>query len=284
MGPPELPRRSESRYTTLSISRVLIKLPLVGAVLLLMVSVYLYLFWPAPPQQPSTAQGVGLMIILPAAFPVGGLLGDLVWCFLGKRFLGFTRDEVEPFVRTVMPIALLTRYKNWYMDLVFGPGSDASARPHGTTDVSGADRLPDDMNILNDVLYECAAARITEHWDEQTTKQFSMAMLKTDWWQARRGTLRVMRRALAFDEWTLPYTEIDDAVVTVVKGIVPSYIIRLKSHGNSYQFSVGGSYFGGALPFPARRTTVKGFTWSYLMARLLPLIALLALFLWSRRR
>ena len=105
-----------------------------------------------------------------------------------------------------------------------------------------------------------------------------------DWVQARRGKLRVTPDALDLDGWTLPYAEIDDAVITHVKGIVPACFIRIKSRGDSYQFSVSGSYFRRELPFSARTTTVKGFTWYYLMARLLPLIALLAFFLWAKRK
>jgi hypothetical protein len=93
-----------------------------------------------------------------------------------------------------------------------------------------------------------------------------------------------MPDSLAFDDWILPYSAIDDAVVTLVKGIVPAYVIRLKSRRESYQFSVSGSYFGGELPFRARRTTVRGFTWPYLLARLLPIIGLLALYLWTRKK
>ena len=171
------------------------------------------------------------------------------------------------------------------MDTVFGPRSERSAALRGPADVAESNRRTDDVIGLGNILNECSAAMITTPWDEQTTtQQVNMAMLKSDWWQARRGKLRVLPAALSFDDWMLPYPEIDDAVVTLVKGIVPSYIIRIKSQGNSYQFSVSGSYFGGELPFPARRTIVKGFTWSYLIARLLPLITLLAFFLWSSRK
>ena len=116
MGPPELPGRSESRYSTLSISRVMVAYPLLAAVLLLMVSIYAYLVGPEASHNPSGAQVVGLVVTLIAGFTIGGLLGSSAWCFLGKKFLGFTRDEVEPFLSPVLPIAILKRYTNWYMD------------------------------------------------------------------------------------------------------------------------------------------------------------------------
>jgi hypothetical protein len=223
----------------------------------------------------SPAQAVGVALIPLFAFPLGACLGGLLWGFLGKRFLGFTREEVEPFVRPALPLPILAAYRNWYLNFLFGPPSDGAVRTDGRAD---------ERSALSDVRYQCAAAVITEPWDEETTRTFSLATLKTDWRQARRGTLRIMPDSLAFDDWILSYSDIDDAVVTLVKGIVPSYVIRLKSRSESYQFSVAGSYFGSELPFPARRTTVRGFTWPYLLARLLPLIGLLALFLWTRKK
>ena len=283
MGPPEqLPRRSESRDLMLSISRVLVRFSALAAMLMAMIWLYGNVIGPDASHNPSGAHVVGLVIILLVGIPIGAGLGSLVWCILGKELLGFTRDEVEPFLRPGPRIAIITRYTNWYMDLLFGPRSDVGAPRHGSSDTAGLNGSTANASCREDILYECGAASITAHWDEQTTKQFNLDTLKREWWQARRGTLRVMPGALAFDDWTLPYAEIDDAVVTLVQGIVPSYIIRIKSRGNSYQFSVTGSYFGSQLPFPARRTVVKGFTWSYLMARLLPLIALLALLLWSK--
>jgi hypothetical protein len=275
MGPRESRSRSESRYSTLSTTRLLVTFPVIAAVLLLSVLAYGYLVLGGWSRKLSQAQGAIMLAIPLVAMPIGACLGGLLWGFLGKRFLGFTREEVEPFVRPVLSLAILTRYRNWYLDFLFGPSEHVGAGTGGSCE---------DVRAVEDVLYEGPASVITAHWSEQTTKEFNLATLKTDWWQARRGTLRITPGSLAFGDWSLRYTEIDDAVVTLVKGIIPSYVIRLKSHGESYQFSVTGSYFGGELPFPARRTTVKGFTCSYLMARLLPLIGLLALFLCTRRK
>lgn len=283
-GPPE------SRYSILNASRLLVTIPTALAVVLLMIFGYAYLVWGGDwSRKPTRAEMVVVLVIPIVGLTIGSCLGSLIWGYLGKKLLGFTREEVEPFVHPPLPIGLRTQYRNWYMDLLFGPRAEGSERLHGTSDLAGSGMLSEDVNAGTDVLHECAAAAITAHWDEDTTRQFGMAMLRRDWMQARKGKLRVMPDSLAFDDWTLPYAEFDDAVVTVVKEIVPAYLVRIKSRGNAYQFSVGGSffgdsYFGGELPFPARRTTVKGFTWSYLAVRLVPLVALLAFFLWSRKK
>jgi hypothetical protein len=284
MAPPESPTRSGSRYSTLSTSRVLVAIPILAGVLLLFVSVYAYLIGPEGSHNPSGPQVLGLVVTLILGFTIGAWLGGWAWCFLAKTFLGLTRDEAEPFLRPMLSNGPFTRYTNRYLDTLFGPRpplGDSRRIPSGRL---GSDASVDREASAGAALHECRASRITAPWDERTIHEFNLATLKTDWWQATQGTLRIMPEVLAFDDWSLPYSEIDDAVVTLIRGIVPSYVIRIKSGHQSYQFSVAGSYFGGDFPFPARRTTVKGFTWSDLLVRVLPVLALLGYLLWSSRK
>jgi hypothetical protein len=285
MGPPEVPRSSRSRYATLNTSRIVITTIVMMAVVLLMLLGYLSLItggdWS---RKLNSAEGAVVLAIPIVGLLIGSCLGPFVWGFLGKKFFAFTREEVEPFVRPALPFAVLTRYKDWYLDAVFGPRPAGDAEVRGASERDEWHHLSDDRAASTDVLYEGTASLIREPWNEQTTRQFNLAMLRTDWVQARRGKLRIMPEALSFDDWTLPYAEIDDAVVTLVKGIVPGWMIRIKSQGSPFQFSVTGSFFGGELPFPHRRTTESGFTWSYVLVRLLPLVGMLAFFIWSRKK
>ena len=118
------------------------------------------------------------------------------------------------------------------------------------------------------VLYECKALAIGTYWDERTTERFDMEMLKTDWAGHQRGKLRFMSECLTFENWTIPYGEIDDAVVTRVRGVVPAWYLRIKAQGESYQFCPHvwkGSYFRDELPFTVRRAFARGFGWLYVL-------------------
>jgi hypothetical protein len=121
--------------------------------------------------------------------------------------------------------------------------------------------------------------RYHEELGQTTTKTFEMAMLTTEWWPPTRGVLRFMCDALTFEDWTIPYAAIDDAVVTHLRGIIPGCYLRIRANGQPYQFSIlswNSGYFRGELPFPVRRASANGITWFFLLVRLLPILAFLA--------
>jgi hypothetical protein len=288
MGPSGRPADSGSRFWVVSTSRMLIGFLFMAAFGFLSLYGYFFVFGLKSSSTPTRPLAIGLLVVVPLAMVIGLAVGGWVWGFLGKRVLGFTREEVETLVTPALPIPWLVRYKNWYLNVLFGPRTSPSARRAGAPGPPVLDSLSDGPTSVQKVLYECSAYAITKNWDERTTKNFDMAMVRTDWFPSRKGILRFMSQSLTFEDWTIPYAEIDDAVVTLLKGILPGYYLRIRAKGQPYQFSIvrmNARYFRGELPFPARRVSTEGFfTWGYVLARLLPILAFLAFFLWTRRR
>ena len=125
MGLHERPSSRESRFSLLHTSRLLVTIPLLLAVALLMILGYcasrLGGDWS---RKPSTVEMIGVVVIPIVGLSIGSCLGSLVWGYFGKKLLGFTREEVAPFVHPIIPTALRTRYRNWLLDVLFGPQTD----------------------------------------------------------------------------------------------------------------------------------------------------------------
>jgi len=268
-------------------SRLVIALPCVLAVLLLYISCYTFVFGLESSRKIEGPYLIGFLVTTPLAIATGFAMSGWIWGFLGKKLCGFTRQEVDAMVTPVLPILWLVRYKNWYLNVLFGPKTSATARHMGASAQPFLDGATNSRDVEQPVLYECSAAAITKNWDEQTTKTFNMAMARTDWWPHTRGVLRFMGNCLTFDDWTIPYAAIDDAVVTTLHGIVPGYYLRIRANGRPYQFSilsVNPKYFRGELPFPTRKASAKGITWFFLLVRLVPILVFLAYLLWTARK
>jgi hypothetical protein len=286
MGPLGRPSNSGSRLTMVSMSRMVIGLLCMLALLPSYIYGYSRVFGLESSTKMEGLHSIGLFVTIPVAMVIALAISGWVWGFLGKTLCGFTRQEVEAMVTPVLPNPLLVRYKNWYLNVLFGPKTSPTVR-HGGTPGQPVLGTTDGPERVQSVLYECSAAGITKNWDDQTTKTFNMAMARTEWWPHTRGVLRFMHDAITFDDWRVPYAEIDDAVVTTLSGIFPGYYLRIRANGQPYQFSIlswNPAYFRYELPFPVRRASAKGITWFFLLVRLLPIVALLAYFLWTTRK
>ena len=139
MGLHERPSSRESRFSLLHTSRLLVTIPLLLAVALLMILGYRAsrLGGRLVPRKPSTVEMIGVVVIPIVGLSIGSCLGSLVWGYFGKKLLGFTREEVAPFVHPIIPTALRTRYRNWLLDVLFGPQTDS----RGVAPDSGPGRL-----------------------------------------------------------------------------------------------------------------------------------------------
>lgn len=140
---------------------------------------------------------------------------------------------------------------------------------------------------MSEFLAECRARVISDPWNEETTKIGDVRAIAQAWrYRVREGKLRVWSDALQFEDWRIPYTELDDAVVTRVQAISPSYFPRIKVKGKPYQFAIqkGGSFFKGDLPFPVRRASARGFTWTRALVRLLIFLTGIALLILGTRK
>lgn len=102
----------------------------------------------------------------------------------------------------------------------------------------------------------------------------------------QRGFLRVTTDALEFREWRIPYSDIDEAILFSVRSLlIPGYILRVRSRGTTYGFSLSdGAFWRGDLPFPVAREKGKiTNSWSILLLRFAWVLMVIYL-LWFKRR
>jgi hypothetical protein len=140
---------------------------------------------------------------------------------------------------------------------------------------------------MSQFLAECRARVISDPWNEETTRTGDVRVLARAWRHCvREGKLRVLSDALEFEDWRIPYTDLEEAVLTRVQAISPSYFLRIKVKGKPYQFAIrkGGSVLQGDLPFPVRRASAKGFTWTMALVRLLIFLTGIALLILGSRK
>jgi hypothetical protein len=166
MGPTGQPAKTGSRFTMLSMSRMLIGSLCMLALTLPVIYGYSFVFGLKSSSNIAGPRMIGLFVTIPPAMVIGLVVGDWVWCFLGTRFLGFTRQEVEAMVTPVLPIPWLVRYKNWYMSVLFGPKASPAGRQAGTPGQPVLDGGPDGPDSVQNAIYECSAAAITKNWDK----------------------------------------------------------------------------------------------------------------------
>ena len=80
------------------------------------------------------------------------------------------------------------------------------------------------------------------------------------WVTARRGILKVYPDRLECGDWTIPFTEVREAVLSSFRSAIgiPGYVLRVDTADRTYHFGLnGGRYWKGELPFPVRREEAK---------------------------
>jgi hypothetical protein len=79
------------------------------------------------------------------------------------------------------------------------------------------------------------------------------------WVLSRRGILQVKTDSLVCGSWTIPYSEISEAVLFSLRGVVfPGYVLRVKSGNQIYQFGLNpGRFWRGDLPFECQRDSTR---------------------------
>jgi hypothetical protein len=139
---------------------------------------------------------------------------------------------------------------------------------------------------MTQLIEECSASGTTADWNDESTSDFDLKQLARDWRGFRKGRLRITSDVVEFEDWTIACKDIDSAVLTLVQGMSPGYLLRIKASGKPYQFSIpGGEHFKGELPFPVRRESTVGITWPKLLLRiLLGLVATALVAYWLSRR
>jgi hypothetical protein len=103
-----------------------------------------------------------------------------------------------------------------------------------------------------------------------------------EWRRARRGRLRFDAEGLQFEEWFIPYTYMDEAVI-LTPADFPALallftVVRIRTRGIVYEFLVGRFWVqDAALPFPVKREQRLVLPKAVVVLLALALLALLVL-------
>ena len=91
-----------------------------------------------------------------------------------------------------------------------------------------------------------------------TTAEGDNLRLSFNWVVARRGILKVMPDALVCGDWTIPYSQIDEAILFSIWTSFPGYLLRVRSGGTVYHFGLNWNpFWKKELPFPVSREKGK---------------------------
>ena len=76
------------------------------------------------------------------------------------------------------------------------------------------------------------------------------------WIMSRRALLKVFHDRLECGDWTIPYSEIEEADLFQTRsGLIPCFILKARTPNNTFQFGLNGNKFWkGDLPFDVTRT------------------------------
>ena len=82
---------------------------------------------------------------------------------------------------------------------------------------------------MSEVVYRCKT--------KATDKEGDDFRISRNWMLAKFYELRLTRREIQCGDWTIPYAEIDDAVLMAISPpYILGYTLRVKSRGKTYQF------------------------------------------------
>jgi len=112
--------------------------------------------------------------------------------------------------------------------------------------------MPDQHEIADKPLYRCMTKAVDAEGDQL---RYSPA-----WVTARRGILKVYPDRLACGDWTIPFAEIRESVLSSFRSTfgIPGYVLRVDTGAKTYHFGLNGNRFWkGELPFPVRRERTK---------------------------
>ena len=127
------------------------------------------------------------------------------------------------------------------------------------------------------LLYRCLT-KATRAEGDDIRRSFS-------WVASRRAMLEIRGDSMVCGDWTIPYDEIDEAVLFSTKQmfIIPVYVLRAKSKGKVYQFGLNPNRFwNGELPFPVHREKMRLGYSTYSIAVRVILVAFVIYLLWDR--
>ncbi len=123
---------------------------------------------------------------------------------------------------------------------------------------------------------------IHQCWTKATTAEGDDIRRSFNWVTARRARLRVTRSSLVCGDWTIPYHDIQEAVLYWISWmLIPGYVLRVKANGVTYQFGLNwGRFWQRELPFPVRRERGRVGYAAFSMVVRIVLLAAIVYWLW----
>ena len=106
-----------------------------------------------------------------------------------------------------------------------------------------------------------------------------------NWVTARRALLEVWPDRLVCGDWTIPYDEIEDALLGSFRQffVMPGFVLAVTTGERTYQFGLNyGRYWKGELPFPARRERIRLAFSPYAIVVRVFLVGLITYWIWTR--
>ena len=81
------------------------------------------------------------------------------------------------------------------------------------------------------------------------------------WIMSRRGRLKLFSDRLECGDWTVPYADIREAVLSSFRSHIlriPGYVLAVRTDAETYHFGLNGwGFWRGDLPFPVTRKSAK---------------------------
>lgn len=117
-----------------------------------------------------------------------------------------------------------------------------------------------------------------------TTAEGDDIRRSANWVTARRGLLKVYDDHLTCGNWTIPYADVEEAVLFRTRQMfIPGYVLRVKTQGRIYQFGLNsGRFWTSDLPFSVERRTAKlKLSW-FSMAVRAAALAVLGYWIWDQ--
>jgi len=118
-----------------------------------------------------------------------------------------------------------------------------------------------------------------------TTRESGPPRRSMQWLASRRARLKVFSDRLECGDWTIPYGEIQNAVLYRFRSMffIPGYVLMVKTDPKTYQFGLNaGKFWTSKLPFPVEREAASlGMSPVSLAIRLI-LFAVISYVLWHR--
>lgn len=93
-----------------------------------------------------------------------------------------------------------------------------------------------------------------------TTAEGDQMKYGPNWMLSRRATLKVFEDRLECGDWTVPLSDVSEAVLYSIRStfFIPGYILKIQTPGRTYHFGLnGGSFWKGELPFRVKRKKGK---------------------------